>query len=512
MRRQLLPAVVLVGLVAWGLDAALPTGELRDYGSFVASGRAAARGQNPYGIHPLTYHVVLPAFEVWNPNLNPPVSVPVFTLFDRVDPQQGFRRWWIVSLLSYAAAVLLLTRRYGAGRSWLLPLWAMALAGVWDTLALGQIYLPLVLAATGSWLLLERGRALAAGLLLGVVVAVKPNFAVWPLLLLVAGHWRPALAAAAAAAAISTVPLLIHGTAIYRQWIELVLSDSGRAAFLTNASLPGLAQRVGSSGSTALLLSAAVLVALAAWAMRRRPSPLWASAFGIVGGIVASPIAWVHYTLFLLPVFFWLHMSGPLLVSAALLVVPVPLMLRLLDAPLWQQLTGGSVYNWGVLCCVTGLAMARTRTAVRGGASGLTIVFYDGLCGLCDRFVRFVLPRDRRALLRFAPLQGDLARRELVPAGFDPADLDSVLVLAGAGMPGQRVLARSRAVLHVLRQLGGGWVVVAALGALVPPRAADRLYDAVARRRYRWFGRYDTCPLPRPEWRSRFVDDVVTDG
>src|SRR5690606_17800790 len=121
----------------------LPSGELRDFGSFIASGRAGAAGQDPYGIYPLTFHVVLPGFDVWNPNLNPPVSVPLFGYLGRADPQRAFRAWWSVLLACYLVTIALLIRRYGDRRGWLLALWSLSLAGLWDTLALGQIYLPL---------------------------------------------------------------------------------------------------------------------------------------------------------------------------------------------------------------------------------------------------------------------------------------------------------------------------------------------------------------------------------
>lgn len=135
-----------------------------------------------------------------------------------------------------------------------------------------------------------------------------------------------------------------------------------------------------------------------------------------------------------------------------------------------------------------------------------TLVFYDGLCGLCDGFVQFLLKRDRHARIAFATLQGEVARRTLVPLGHDPADLDTVFVVANWNAPGQHVLSRSRAVLHAVAQLGGPWQAVATLAAIVPGFVADWIYGVVARYRYRVFGRYDTCPMPKPEWRSRFVD------
>jgi hypothetical protein len=304
----------------------------------------------------MTFHVVMPGVDLWNPNLNPPVSVPFFTLLDKIEPQRSFRLWWSLSLWCYVGTLALLVRRYGAGPGWLLVLWALALAGVWDTLALGQIYLPLVLASVGSWLLLERGRAVAAGILLGILVAVKPNFAVWPMLLILAGHYRAPIAAGATALVLMLVPIVLHGTLIYRQWMELIVTDTNRSAFLTNVSLPGLAQRM-EAGVFGLTLSLALLIGLSISAYRHRPSPLRASALGILGSLLASPIAWIHYTLFLLPLFFTTRMSALMLAAAALLVIPVPFLLRFIDAAPWVQLTIGSAYNWAVLLCLGGYVL-----------------------------------------------------------------------------------------------------------------------------------------------------------
>lgn len=341
-------ALALAALLWIGASVARPSGELRDYGSFVASGRAAAQGLDPYGIHPLTFHVVLPGFEVWNPNLNPPISLPVFTLFDRLPPATGFVVWWLVSLGCYLASVLLLLRSYRGRHRWLFVLWALALAGFWDTLVLGQIYLPLVLATVAAWQLLDARRPAPAALLIGVVIAVKPNFALWPALLFVAGHRRIAYGAVATAAVLWSVPLLLYGPGVYYAWIELVLSDQGRAAFLTNTSLPGLVQRLGMPGA-ASIAGLAVVLGLTVRTATSKPNVLDTSALGIVGGIAASPIAWVHYTLFLLPVFTRRRWTPLTLAAAALLVVPVPWVLQTLTAPAWVQLTLGSVYSWAVL-------------------------------------------------------------------------------------------------------------------------------------------------------------------
>ena len=79
-------------------------------------------------------------------------------------------------------------------------------------------------------------------------------------------------------------------------------------------------------------------------------------------------------------------------------------------------------------------------------------------------------------------------------------------MLADWTTPSERVLARSKAVLHALRQLGGTWAALAWAGDLVPRPLADLLYRAVARNRYRIFGRHDSCPIPPAAWRERFID------
>jgi predicted DCC family thiol-disulfide oxidoreductase YuxK len=130
------------------------------------------------------------------------------------------------------------------------------------------------------------------------------------------------------------------------------------------------------------------------------------------------------------------------------------------------------------------------------------VLFYDGVCGLCDRVVQFVLARDRRGAFRFATLQGGLAARELAPRGARPADLETFLVLTADG----RLLARSRAITFVLRELGGLWAVLAWLRVL-PVTWLDAAYGLVARVRYRLFGRLDACRVPTPGERARFIDD-----
>jgi hypothetical protein len=325
---------------------------LWDFGSFVASGRAAGEGLNPYGIYPLTLRVELPGFESWNPNLNPPISALLFQAFDVGDPYVTYQVWRWISLAVYAAAILLLVGGVGNRvEALVIAIWAFALAGFWDTLFLGQIYLPLVLAGVAAWLLLERGAGIWAGFLIGIVVAMKPNFLVWPVLLLLSGQHRSALAAFVTAGAISLIPLMIYGPDVYRQWFELVAADRGRALFLTNGSFAGLAARAGVP-SFGLVLGFLLLVGLAAWAWWRRPDVLTVSAMALLASILASPLGWIHYTLFLLPVIVMHWNRLPMRIVALLLIVPVPFIIDQLGKPTWVRLTIGSIYGWALVLCL----------------------------------------------------------------------------------------------------------------------------------------------------------------
>jgi hypothetical protein len=335
---------------------------LWDFGSFVASGRAAKEGLNPYGIYPLTLRVELPGFESWNPNLNPPISALLFQAFDVADPHLVYRVWRWISVAFYAAAVFLLVRRFNSLKAAIFALWAFALAGFWDTLFLGQIYLPLVFAGVAAWLLLGRGAGLAAGILIGLVVAMKPNFLVWPALLFLSGSYRPAVTAVVTAGAVSLIPFALYGPDVYLQWFELVASDQERVLFLTNGSFAGLAARAGLP-FLGPLLGLALLAGLAAWAFWRRPDALTASALALVAALLASPLGWIHYTLFLLPVILshW-HRLG-MRVVALLLIIPVPFIIDQLAKPAWIQLTIGSVYGWALVLCLCLLLKDEWRQA-----------------------------------------------------------------------------------------------------------------------------------------------------
>jgi predicted DCC family thiol-disulfide oxidoreductase YuxK len=133
-----------------------------------------------------------------------------------------------------------------------------------------------------------------------------------------------------------------------------------------------------------------------------------------------------------------------------------------------------------------------------------TLVLYDGVCGLCNRLVGFLLRHDRKDQFRFAPLQSPLAQTLLRRYGLDPKDFDSVVVIADFGQPAERVLTRSAAALLSLDRVGGVWRL-AGIAKLIPHPLGEALYKFIARHRYRVFGKFEACPLPKADDRARFL-------
>jgi len=126
------------------------------------------------------------------------------------------------------------------------------------------------------------------------------------------------------------------------------------------------------------------------------------------------------------------------------------------------------------------------------------IIFFDGVCAMCNTLVNFALRIDRHGLFLFAPLQGTTAHELLPPLSDDPRDW-SMIYLDEAGIHDQL-----DASLEVYRRLGGVWRVLS-LMRYIPRSIRNPLYRILARNRYRWFGRREQCRIPTEAERQRFL-------
>jgi len=131
---------------------------------------------------------------------------------------------------------------------------------------------------------------------------------------------------------------------------------------------------------------------------------------------------------------------------------------------------------------------------------GKKVILFDGVCNVCDGFVQFILKRDKKGLFYFASLQSEIGQQLLVKHKVAVAELSTVVLIDG-----NNVYTHSDVVLAISKDLGGFFQLLYPF-KLLPKKFRDFSYDWFAKNRYRFFGKKEVCMLPKPEWRSRFLD------
>ena len=129
------------------------------------------------------------------------------------------------------------------------------------------------------------------------------------------------------------------------------------------------------------------------------------------------------------------------------------------------------------------------------------IILFDGVCNLCNGFVQFVIKHDCRAYFKFTTLQSEAGREILQQTNFSNNALDTVILVENG-----KVYVRSTAALKILARLDGFWPITYA-AIILPAFLRDIIYMGVARNRYRWFGKQESCMVPTPELKSRFLEN-----
>ena len=128
------------------------------------------------------------------------------------------------------------------------------------------------------------------------------------------------------------------------------------------------------------------------------------------------------------------------------------------------------------------------------------VIFFDGVCNLCNGAVAFIIKRDPKRKFRFAPLQSGAGQAFLKTHGKATESFDTIILKEGG-----RWYSHSDAALRIARGLSGAWPLV--YGFIILPRfLRDAVYRLIARNRYKWFGKQDACMIPTPELRELFLD------
>lgn len=123
------------------------------------------------------------------------------------------------------------------------------------------------------------------------------------------------------------------------------------------------------------------------------------------------------------------------------------------------------------------------------------IILFDGVCNLCNGAVNFVIKRDKKNVFKFATLQSEHAEE----FGFDLTKMDSIILIDG-----DKNYSKSSAALHIARHLSGAYPLLYAF-MILPKFIRDWVYDYIAKNRYKWFGKKESCMIPTPELQDKFL-------
>lgn len=129
----------------------------------------------------------------------------------------------------------------------------------------------------------------------------------------------------------------------------------------------------------------------------------------------------------------------------------------------------------------------------------IPIILFDGVCNFCNSSINFVIDRDVHNKFYFASLQSEFGKKLLLTFGEANSKLDTVVLIKEG-----KLYKKSTAALEIARELRGAWKLMYAL-VIIPEFIRDFIYDLIARNRYKWFGKKESCRIPDPQWKHRFL-------
>jgi predicted DCC family thiol-disulfide oxidoreductase YuxK len=136
---------------------------------------------------------------------------------------------------------------------------------------------------------------------------------------------------------------------------------------------------------------------------------------------------------------------------------------------------------------------------VMEGPNDKKIILFDGVCNLCNSSIIFVIKHDPKDLFRFAPLQSDIGKSLMEKHQIDPQETDSIILVDQ-----EKAYTKSSAALRVSRHLSGGYPLLA-IFLIIPVFLRNLVYDYIAKNRYKWYGKKDSCMIPTPELKAKFL-------
>ncbi|MEP7146965.1 MAG: thiol-disulfide oxidoreductase DCC family protein [bacterium] len=131
--------------------------------------------------------------------------------------------------------------------------------------------------------------------------------------------------------------------------------------------------------------------------------------------------------------------------------------------------------------------------------SDTKIILFDGVCNLCNSGINYIIDHDKNNRFKFASLQSDAGQSFLKKSGLNNKDFDSVILIEG-----EKFYTKSTAVLRIAEEFGPLWKLLYVFN-VIPAPVRNFFYDIIARHRYKWFGKKDSCRLPTPELQEKFL-------
>ncbi len=127
------------------------------------------------------------------------------------------------------------------------------------------------------------------------------------------------------------------------------------------------------------------------------------------------------------------------------------------------------------------------------------IILFDGVCNLCNSSINFVIKRDRKDVFRFTALQEEVGRGLIDKYGIDPSNTDSIILIEN-----NKAYIKSSAALRIAKSMSGGYPLLF-IFMVIPKFIRNWVYDFVARNRYKWYGKKESCMIPTPELKAKFL-------
>jgi predicted DCC family thiol-disulfide oxidoreductase YuxK len=128
------------------------------------------------------------------------------------------------------------------------------------------------------------------------------------------------------------------------------------------------------------------------------------------------------------------------------------------------------------------------------------IILFDGICNLCDNTVQFIIKKDKKDLFRFVALQSDLGKEICNYIGVDQSKIDSIILYH----PGVAYYYKSSAVIEIAEDLGGVYSTLS-IFKIFPEKLRNIIYNYIAKNRYKWYGKKESCMIPTPELKAKFL-------